>query len=95
MIEAPNTHILFFYILDAFFDRVLDAFRAEGAHPEFARKLASLRAPLFNPDVSTMAAEEFSLDEAVVASGSEFSEELVQIPIPGESLKWRILRISP
>ena len=30
-----------------------------------------------------MAAEEFSLDEAVVAFGLEFSEELVQIPIPG------------
>ena len=37
-----------------------------------------------------MAAEEFSLDEAVVAFGLEFSEGLVQIPIPGESLKWRI-----
>jgi len=78
-------------ILDAFFDQVLDAFRAEDVPSESARKLANLRALLLDPKVSTMAATEFTIDEAVFAFGLEFSGGLVHLPIDiGESLKWRI-----
>jgi hypothetical protein len=76
--------------LDAFFDRVLDALPAEGVSPEFAGKFANLKGSLINPDVSTMAATEFSLEEAVAAFGLESSERLVRFRIPGEPRKWRI-----
>ena len=59
---------------DATLDRVLDAFQDEDVSPALTslvtRTIASLRAP---PDISTMAAKEFKLDEAILAFSLKFT----------------------
>jgi hypothetical protein len=79
---------------NAFFDRVLKAFRAEDVPEESTQKLASLRS-LLKPRTSTvtMAAKNFTVEEAVFSFGLERKNKLFKVPEPGESLKWRIEEI--
>lgn len=64
---------------DPTLDRVLDALQDEDISPELAslvtKTIASLRA---HPDISTKAAKEFKLDEAILAFSLKFTNQVHQ-----------------
>ena len=73
-------------VVDATLKRVRDAFLTEDVSPEFSglvsKKIARLRAP---PVISTMAAKEFSLKDAVLAFGLKFTD---RVPNQAGSPRW-------
>jgi hypothetical protein len=80
-------------VLDAFFDQITDAFRAEEVPSKSARVLACLKPTLVSSEVTKMTAKDFTLKEAADAFGLLFNKELSKVPMIAQSQKWRIEHI--